>query len=80
MFKVKTTKSANMQATNQGFSPIRWRDSLHRNRDHPTLPQLPSAIDAHTTADYILQVIQGQALMPEAINTQVDCLIQALSA
>lgn len=45
-----------------------------------TLPQLPSAIDARTTADYILQVIQGQAVMPEAINTQVDCLIQALSA
>jgi len=44
------------------------------------LPNLPTLIDPQTTADFILEVIHGQAPLPDAINTQVDCLIQALAA
>lgn len=44
------------------------------------LPELPTLIDPQATADFILRVIHGQAPLPGAIDTQVDCLIQALAA
>ncbi|MDE2592754.1 MAG: DNA-binding protein YbiB [Burkholderiales bacterium] len=44
------------------------------------LPDLPTEIDAQTTADYIRDVIRGQHPLPASIATQVDCLHQALLA
>lgn len=43
-----------------------------------TLPDLPTEHGADITARYIAQVMAGTQAMPPAIQTQVDCLTQAL--
>ncbi len=45
-----------------------------------SLPELPATIDPEATARYISEVVSGQRPLPEAIATQVDCLVQALGA
>lgn len=43
-----------------------------------SLPELPTAHDASTTAAYIEAVCAGQHALPPPIQEQVDCLCQAL--
>ncbi len=41
-----------------------------------SVPDLPTAIDAKTTAQYIRRVLQGEAALPSSIRAQVEHLIQ----
>jgi anthranilate phosphoribosyltransferase len=43
-----------------------------------SLPELPTNIDAPTTAAYIRAVVQGQIATPEPIKAQVEAIIKAL--
>jgi anthranilate phosphoribosyltransferase len=40
------------------------------------LPQLPSAIDAHTTAGFIQAVLKGEIALPKPIEIQVEKIVQ----
>lgn len=44
------------------------------------LPTLPTAIDPTTTVTYIQEVLAETQDMPESIEEQVECLVQALAA
>ncbi|HET8871953.1 MAG TPA: DNA-binding protein YbiB, partial [Aquabacterium sp.] len=45
-----------------------------------SLPDLPIGFDAGTTATFIQEVVSGSRPLPDAIQTQVECLAQALRA
>jgi hypothetical protein len=44
------------------------------------MPVLPREHDAATTANYIQAVVSGEKPAPGPVQTQVDCLVAALSA
>ncbi|HSW15766.1 MAG TPA: DNA-binding protein YbiB [Ramlibacter sp.] len=45
-----------------------------------SLPELPAAIDAPTTAGYIQDVLAGRKSVPESIATQVECILRLATA
>lgn len=44
------------------------------------LPQLPNAIDAHTTAEFIQAVLKGEIATPKPIEIQVEKIVQEVRA